>query len=85
MEALLAAQAYRRDKGEFPESLEQLVPEYLAAVPLDPCDRHGGRILYRRDEATKAVVWSVSVDGNDDGGVVESETGQPADVGYILK
>ena len=85
LEALLAAQAYRRDKGEFPESLEQLVPEYLAAVPLDPCDRHGGRILYRRDEATKAVVWSVSVDGNDDGGVVESETGQPADVGYILK
>ena len=85
LEALLAVQAYRRDKGEFPESLDQLVPEYLAAVPLDPCDLNGGRILYRRDEVTKAVVWSVSVDGNDDGGVVESETGQPADVGYILK
>ena len=53
LEVMLAAQAYRRDKGEFPESLDQLVPQYLEAVPLDPCDPNGGRLLYRRDSATK--------------------------------
>ena len=85
LEVMLAAQAYRRDKGEFPESLDQLVPQYLEAVLLDPCDRNGGRLLYRRDSATSAVVWSVAEDGNDDGGAVESETGRSADVGYTLK
>ena len=83
LEAMLAAQAYRRDKGEFPESLDQLVPEYLPAVLLDPCDRHGGRILYRRDELLKATVWSVGADGNDN--AVEDETRPLADVGYRLK
>ncbi|MEK6257529.1 MAG: hypothetical protein AABP62_02825 [Planctomycetota bacterium] len=85
LEVLLAAQVYRRDKGEFPESLDQLVPRYLEAVPLDPCDLNGGRLLYRRDSATNAVVWSVAEDGNDDGGAVESDTGRPADVGFVLK
>lgn len=85
LEVLLAAQAYRREKGEFPESLDQLVPQYLDSVPLDPCDRNGGRLLYRRDSATSAVVWSVGEDGNDDGGALESETGRPADVGFLLK
>ena len=85
LEVLFAAQAYRRDKGEFPESLDQLVPQYLEAVPLDPGDPHGGRLKYRRDFATSAVVWSVAEDGNDDGGAVESETGRPADVGFVLK
>ena len=61
LEVLLAAQAYRRDKGEYPESLDELVPQYLEAVPLDPCDRHGGRLLYRRDSAINAVVGSVGV------------------------
>lgn len=85
LEVLFAAQAYRRDHGEFPESLHQLVPQYLEAVPLDPCDPHGGRLRYRRDAATTAVVWSVGDDGADHEGDVESETGRPADVGFTLK
>ena len=85
LEVLLAAQAYRRDNGQFPESLDQLVPQYLKAVSPDPCDPNGGLLRYRRDSATNAVVWSVAEDGNDDGGAVESETGRPADVGLLLK
>ncbi len=85
LEVMLAAQAYRRDKGVFPESLDALVPEYLEAVPLDPCERGGGRILYRRDSPTKAVVWSVGEDGTDNDGDFEAEQRRPADVGYELK
>ena len=87
LEVLLAAQAYRRDTGEFPESLNQLVPQYLEAVPLDPCDRHGGRLRYRRDLPTNGVVWSVGIDGNDEGGVlnIDVKTVGSADVGFVLK
>ena len=85
LEVMLAAQAYRRDKGEFPASLDALVPDYLEAVPLDPCHRSGGRFLYRRDSPTKALVWSVGEDGTDNDGSIESEQGRPADVGFELK
>jgi hypothetical protein len=85
LEVMLAAQAYRRDKGEFPESLDALVPQYLEVVPLDPCDRNGGCIRYRRDSITNAVVWSAAQDGNDDDGAVETGKSRTADVGFILK
>lgn len=85
LEVMLATQAYRRDKGEFPESLDALIPQYLEAVPFDPCDRNGGRIHYRRDSTTNAVVWSAAQDGNDDGGAVETGKSRTADVGFILK
>jgi len=85
LEVMLAAQAYRRDKGEFPASLDALVPDYLETVPLDPCHRSGGRLLYRRDSPTKALVWSVGEDGTDNDGSIESEQGRPADVGFELK
>jgi hypothetical protein len=85
LEALLAAQAHRRDHGEFPESLAQLVPNYLAAVPVDPCDPAGGPLLYRRDEPTKAIIWSLGNDRADGGGVIDAANGHPPDVGFELK
>ncbi|HEY4262079.1 MAG TPA: hypothetical protein VGM98_18055 [Schlesneria sp.] len=85
LEALLAAQAYRRDHGEFPESLAQLVPNYLAAVPVDPCDPAGGPLHYTRDEPTKAIIWSMGDDRADGGGVIDATNGHPPDVGFELK
>ncbi len=86
IEVVLAAQAYRRDHGEFPPTLQQLVPDYLGSVPLDPCDSNGGPLLYRRDDVVKAVVWSVGDDGVDSGGtVVAPANALPADVGFEFK
>ncbi len=85
LEIVLAAQAFRRDTGAFPESLDQLVPEYLQAVPLDPCDLNGGRLHYRRDDPNRVIVWSIGMDGNDDGGAVAIQNGVSADVGFVLK
>ncbi len=85
-EVLLAAQAHRRDHGEFPENLAQLVPRFLPSVPLDPFDPAAGPLRYRRDDALKAVVWSVGDDGIDGGGnVVAPENARPTDVGMELK
>lgn len=85
LEALLAAQAYRREHGEFPDSLAQLVPTYLAVVPTDPCDPAGGPLHYRRDEPTKAIIWSMGQDRTDEGGMIDSSNGRAPDVGFLLK
>ena len=85
-EAMLAAQAYHRLHGEFPKTLAELVPDFLDAVPLDPCDPSGASLLYRRDEASKAVVWSVGEDRTDGGGNVSyANNNRASDVGFELK
>lgn len=86
LEVLLAAQAYRRDHAEFPQTLQQLIPVYLESIPLDPFNPAGGPLLYRRDEVSKAVVWSLGDDQGDHGGTVTSPPeGRPTDVGFLLK
>lgn len=42
----LACQIYRADHRKFPDRLEQLVPKYLPAVPLDPFHDDGRTIGY---------------------------------------
>lgn len=80
LEVLLALQAYRRDQGEFPGSLSQLVPEYLKSIPIDPLSVTGAALCYRRDEVHKATVWSIGLNGADDKGSI---TG--VDDGFVAK
>jgi hypothetical protein len=61
----LAVERYRRDKTTWPDSLEQVCPRYLAAVPLDPYD--GKPFRYRRVKEG-VVIYSVFRDGVDNGG-----------------
>ena len=42
----LACQLYRADHGQFPQSLDQLVPTYLPAIPRDPFFSDGRPIGY---------------------------------------
>ncbi len=70
----LAIQRYRLATGSLPDSLEELVPSYLDAVPKDPFD---GKDLRYKKLDIGFVVYSVGEDGKDDGGVQVSpeETG----------
>jgi hypothetical protein len=52
-----------RVHGEPPERLDQLVPDFLPAVPLDPFD--GKPLRYRR-EGAGWVIWSVGSDMKND-------------------
>jgi hypothetical protein len=85
IEVVLAAQAFRRDRREFPESLSQLVPDYLQSIPEDPCNPAGGPVHYRRDDALNAIVWSLGSAGIDDQGDLDVEYGESADIGIRLK
>jgi hypothetical protein len=52
--------------GRYPESLEQLVPRFVPEVPLDPYDAH--HLRYRSEANDRFILYSVGVDGVDDGG-----------------
>ena len=61
----LAAERYRQEKRQWPDSVEQLCPHYLAAVPLDPFDGVPLRYLRIRDGL---VIYCVGPDAVDNGG-----------------
>ncbi len=75
MELQLALQSYYRNHGEFPAKLEDLVPDDIDAVPVDPCDPTSLSIRYRRDSSGQATVWSVGHNGTDENGVRHFVTG----------
>jgi len=63
--AALAVERYRLARGSFPESLGQLVTDYLAAAAVDPFD--GLPLRLKRTDRGFAV-YSVGEDRKDDGG-----------------
>ena len=60
----LALERYRLATGDLPDTLDQLVPSYLDAVPIDPFD--GNSLRYKLLDSG-CVVYSVDEDGRDDG------------------
>ena len=61
----VAVERYRLAHGDLPESLAQLVPTCIDEVPIDP---YGGEpLLYRRLDPG-FVVYSIGINGKDDGG-----------------
>lgn len=63
--ALLALERFRRNHAKWPEALNDLVPDYLDAVPIDPFD--GKPLRYRHTDG-KILLYSVGKDGEDDDG-----------------
>ena len=68
---LIAAKLYELDNGAFPSSLEQLIPDYLPAIPVDPFD---GDAIRAKFEAGEIVVYSVGPDRIDDRGRPEIDS-----------
>ena len=69
----LAIQRYRLATGNLPDTLADLVPRYLDAVPEDPFD---GRTLRYEKLETGFVVYSIGEDRMDDGGKERLPTGK---------
>jgi hypothetical protein len=65
-QALLGLRAYEVVEGRLPEALNDLVPDYLDAVPIDAFD--GRPLRFRPD---RRIVYSVGADFADDGGEPE--------------
>jgi hypothetical protein len=54
-------------EGQLPAEFSQLTPSYLARVPADPLARQGAELRYVPD-AKRPIIYSVGVNGRDDGG-----------------
>lgn len=61
----LALERFRRDNGHWPATLNDLVPRYLAAVPLDPFN---GQLLRYRMLPDGVVIYAVGSNQTDDNG-----------------
>jgi hypothetical protein len=81
LRADLAIRGYRRDVGNFPPSLESLVPGWLEEVPVDPFSGHP--LIYRAD-AEGYLVYSVGQDEIDDGGIFDEWVGTTAQTDLSL-
>jgi hypothetical protein len=79
----VALERYRRDHGRWPDTLDALVPKYLAAVPTDPQD---GRPLRYTRRPDGVVVYWLGPDGTDDGGKLDrrNQNAKGTDQGFQL-
>ena len=86
LQATIGCERYRLATGQWPETLTALVPDYLAAVPLDPFDGKPMRYAHI-DEGIK--IWTISENLVDDGGDIGRLTVRPSsyrskDKGWVL-
>ena len=72
----LALASFHRRHDRWPESLSELVPDYVAQVPIDPLDPNGAELRYRRG-ANDYVLYSVGPNCLDDGGASPIEDDFP--------
>jgi hypothetical protein len=72
--AMLAVERYRRRHGDWPQSLDALVPSQLKEMPLDPYD---GKPLRYRPWANGVLIYAVGPDRKDDGGRFASKEPKP--------
>lgn len=88
----MAAIAYERcriDTERYPETLEELVPDYLERAPLDPFAHRNLTLMFTND---RLVIYSVGMNFTDDGGLSALHRNNPDaqrgtdgdDVGFVL-
>jgi hypothetical protein len=77
----LAAEQFRRANGRWPTTLGELVSQHLTVVPSDPFDLQPLKLAARPDGI---VIYSVGVDGKDDGGDVRGGQHRGLDIGVRL-
>lgn len=69
----VALKRYQLKHGEWPETLEVMVPEFLTTVPTDPGD--GQPLRYRRQSGNEFLLYTLGDNGKDDGGEAVREDG----------
>lgn len=70
--AAIALERFYLKHARYPAALQELVPEFTTAVPLDPCD--GKEVRYRTTAAGRYLLWCVGQDGKDDGGEIKKNS-----------
>jgi hypothetical protein len=80
-DAALAAEHYRHRHGKWPDTLEQLVPEFLPAVPTDAYTGEPLKFVIAADELK---VYSVGKDREDNQGNLSVREDPHTDMGFAI-
>ena len=67
---LLALRIHRARHGSWPASLDDLIPDVIGALPIDPASPNRAPLSYDRE---RGMIWGVGENGIDDGGVIGAE------------
>jgi type II secretory pathway pseudopilin PulG len=67
-DAGIAVEQYRREHGALPNSLADLAPKHLAAVPVDP---YTGQPMFYKVTPEGFAIYAVGKNGVDDGGIFD--------------
>jgi hypothetical protein len=70
-----ALERYRLAHSQLPDTLDSLVPQFLACVPQDVID--GQPLRYHRTSAEQFVLYSIGWNERDDGGQIALRKGEP--------
>ena len=76
---VVALQLHRIDRGEWPDTLQNLVPDFISEIPRDPFD--GAPVRYRLIDGEPRL-WSVGPDGIGASGITLT---RPQKLGLILQ
>ena len=71
----MALERFRMARGAHPETLSQLVPNFMLELPRDTFS--GEPMIYRRTEGDRFFLYSVGRDKNDDGGTKKTDAVWP--------
>ena len=79
-----SCEQYYNDNRQYPDSLDQISASFGGVLPKDPFS--GNDLLYKRDD-NEYLIYSVSVNGKDDGGaVLTTATNKTAlDMGFVVR
>jgi hypothetical protein len=81
---MLALEAYRARNGNYPSALNELTPDILAQLPIDPLSPNGEfkyRLLSTDASGPGFVLYSVGADGQDNGGTAAPKPNEALDPG----
>ena len=79
----LAMERFHLANGRWPDKVDELVPQYLSTVPLDPYD---GAPLRLSRKGSAVIVYSISQDKVTQGGVLHANpSGEGSDIGFVLQ
>ncbi len=67
-QTIIAIKAFKNNTGNYPNSLDELIPDYLSSVPLDYFD--GNSLRYSEE---KNILYSVGEDLKDTGGSIGND------------
>ncbi|HOM73005.1 MAG TPA: hypothetical protein PLP86_12240, partial [Armatimonadota bacterium] len=77
-----ALQAYKMEHGQYPETLNELAPNYLIKIPNDPFTVK--RPLQYRKTGDKYILYSIGPDLTDDGGKPVDNPKTEPDKRYVV-